>query len=218
EKARQDGVAVIGVPSGFVPRAAVAYMTVSAYVVAHLAGVLPDPPEAEIEAAATLLEELVVELGPEAPNGSAAKALAGRLPGRVPVIYGAGMTAPVARRWKGQLNENSGIHAFWNELPEVDHNEIMGWETAPASGPFAAVFLADAHQHERTRRRLTLTARLIQDEGSEVHILESRGAAPLERVMSLVLTGDLVSIYLCAASYTDPSSMEVIERLKAELG
>ncbi|MBA2505120.1 MAG: hypothetical protein H0V29_04150 [Thermoleophilaceae bacterium] len=209
---------VIGVPSGFLPRAAVAYMTTSVYEVAALAGVLPESPEAEIEAAATLLEELVGQLGPEAPHDSSAKALAACLPGHVPVVYGGGITAPAARRWKGQFNENPGIHSFWNDLPELYHNEIMGWETANRFGKFTAIFLSDQGLHERTRKRLDLTARLIQDEGSDVHIVKSEGDTPFERVMSLVFIGDLVSIYLCAATDTDPSPMDVIERLKAELG
>ena len=43
------------------------------------------------------------------------------------MVYGAGPTGPVARRWKGQINENAKAPAFFNELPELDHNELMGW-------------------------------------------------------------------------------------------
>ena len=69
------------------------------------------------------------------------------------MIHGAGVTAPVARRWKTQVNENAKLPAFFTELPEGDHNELAGWDGAPGSGArFSAVFLEDADQHPRERR------------------------------------------------------------------
>ncbi len=77
----------------------------------------------------------------------------------MPVIHGAGVTAPVARRWKTQVNEVAKLPAFFTELPEGDHNELEGWEGARASGArFSAIFLEDADQHPRERRRFELTA------------------------------------------------------------
>ena len=74
-----------------------------------------------------------------------AKALARRLEQRLAVVYGAGPTAPVARRWKGQINENAKAPAFFNELPELDHNELMGWTSLPhVTSSTVALFLHDA--------------------------------------------------------------------------
>src|SRR3954453_10445088 len=104
ELARAGGVPVIPVAGGLQPRAAVAYMTVAALEVAFRCGAGPRC-ASDIDVAAEHLEELVVEWGPEAPD-SEAKSLARRLVGTVPVVYGAGLTATIAYRWKTQLNEN----------------------------------------------------------------------------------------------------------------
>jgi glucose/mannose-6-phosphate isomerase len=107
--------------------------------------------------------------------------------------------------------------AFAAELPEADHNEIVGWDSAAEQGSFLAVFLEDSDQHPRVRQRIDLTARLIESEAAGIVRLESRGSTAVERVMSLVLLGDLVSIYLAVLKGIDPSPVDVIERLKEEL-
>jgi glucose/mannose-6-phosphate isomerase len=204
------------VPGGMRPRAAVAYMTVAALECAALCGAGPSLRE-EVELASAQLTELAAEWGPDAPLESTAKALAARLHGTVPVVFGAGLTEPVATRWKTQLNENPEIPAFEATLPEADHNEICGWERASELAPLSAVFLEDHGVHPRTLRRVDLTARLLEPGAAAVERVQTRGESPLERVMSLVLLGDLVSIYLATLAGVDPSPMEAIERLKAEL-
>ena len=211
QRARSEAVPVIGVPSGMRPRAAVAYMTVAALECAAACGAAPAL-RGEVEAASALLSELAGEWGPDAPDESEAKALARRLHDTVPIVYGAGATAPVARRWKTQLNENPQIQAFASELPEADHNEICGYDSPEAR--FAAVFLDDPALDPRVRRRIELTAEVIAPGAAAVEHVEPRGETPAERVLSLVLLGDLVSIYLSALLGVDPSPMEPIERLK----
>jgi glucose/mannose-6-phosphate isomerase len=216
ELARAEGVPVIGVPSGMLPRAAVLYMTMAVLECAALCGAAPSL-HTEVDAATRLLERLTEEWGPESADDSQAKALARALRGTVPVVLGAGPTVAPARRWKGQLNENSKLAAFCSELPEADHNEICGWERGAATAPLAAVFLADSDQHPRIRRRFELTAEEVNRAGARVLLVESRGDTRLERVLSLVLLGDLVSVYLAVLDGVDPSPMEPIERLKAAL-
>jgi glucose/mannose-6-phosphate isomerase len=216
ELARAEGVPVIGVPSGMLPRAAVLYMTVAVLECAALCAAGPSL-HTEVDAATRLLERLTSEWGPESADDSQAKTLARALQGTVPVVLGSGPTIAPARRWKGQLNENSKLAAFASELPEADHNEICGWERGAAAAPLAAVFLADSDQHPRIRRRIELTAEEVKRAGARVLAVESRGETRLERVLSLVLLGDLVSVYLAVLDGVDPSPMEPIERLKAAL-
>src|SRR5580704_14412741 len=192
--ARADGVPVIPLPGGFQPRAAVAYMLVAALEVAALCGAGPRM-TSEIDVAASHAEQLVAEWGPDAPEDSLAKSIARGLFGTIPVIAGAGLTSPVAYRWKTQINENAKQPAFWGELPELDHNEIVGWEGARELGRFAAVFLDDSDAHPRLKERMDLTERLIADNAAASFRLETRGQTAIERVISLVLLGDLVSIY-----------------------
>lgn len=118
DRAREEGVPVIGVPSGMQPRASVIYMTVAALECAALCGAAPALRE-EIEAAGATLEDLGVHSEPD----DIARALQDTLP----VVHGAEATTAPARRWKNQLNENSKVAAFASELPEANHNEIEGW-------------------------------------------------------------------------------------------
>ena len=174
--------------------------------------------DSELDVAADHLEELVIEWGPEGPPDGLAKSLARALHGTVPVVAGAGLTTPIAYRWKTQINENAKMPAFALELPELDHNEIVGWGSAGELGRFSAVFLDDADTHPRVKERIELTARLIAPGAAGVHRVESRGQNTAERVFSLVLLGDLVSLYLAVLRGVDPEPVEVLERLKAELG
>jgi glucose/mannose-6-phosphate isomerase len=214
--ARDDGIPVIPVPGGFQPRAAVAYMTVAALEVAALCGAGPRL-TSEIDVAAAHTEQLVAEWGPEAAEDSLAKATARALHGTVPLVAGAGLTAPIAYRWKTQINENAKQPAFSHELPELDHNEIVGWEGSGELGRFAAVFLDDSDAHPRVKERIELTERLIAPFAAACLRIETRGESAFERVISLVLLGDLVSIYMAALRGVDPGPVEVIERLKAGL-
>lgn len=214
--ARDDGIPVIPVPGGFQPRAAVAYMTVAALEVAALCGAGPRL-TSEIDVAAAHTEQLVAEWGPEAPEDSLAKATARALHGTIPLIAGAGLTAPIAYRWKTQINENAKQPAFSHELPELDHNEIVGWEGSGELGRFAAVFLDDSDAHPRVKERIELTERLIAPSAAACLRIETRGESAFERVISLVLLGDLVSVYMAALRGVDPGPVEVIERLKTGL-
>jgi glucose/mannose-6-phosphate isomerase len=112
------------VAGGFQPRAAVAYMTVAALEVAALCGAGPRL-NSELDVAAEHLEDLGDRWGPEADEACEPKALARALQGTLPVIAGAGLTVPIAYRWKCQINENAKMPAYDVQLPELDHNEIV---------------------------------------------------------------------------------------------
>jgi glucose/mannose-6-phosphate isomerase len=215
-QARADGVPVVPVAGGYCPRAAVAYMTVAALEVAALCGVGPRM-NSEIDVAADHLEELVIEWGPEGVEDNAAKTLARALNGTVPVVAGAGLTTPIAYRWKTQVNENAKMSAFAGELPELDHNEIVGWASAADFGRFSAVFLDDCDMHPRVKERIALTAQTISPGAAGVHHVSSRGQTTVERVFSLVLLGDLISVYLAALRGVDPAPVDAIDRLKNQL-
>jgi glucose/mannose-6-phosphate isomerase len=215
-EARGDGVPVIPLPGGFQPRAAVAYSLVVALEVAGLSGA-GERLHAEIDVAAAHAEQLVAEWGPDGAEDGLAKELARALHGSAPQIAGAGLTAPIAYRWKTQINENAKAPAFAAELPELDHNEIVGWEGAEAVGRFSAVFLDDSDLHPRVRQRIELTRGLIAATGAPTFRVESRGQTRVERLVSLVLLGDLLSLYMAVLRGVDPGPVEVIERLKAAL-
>jgi glucose/mannose-6-phosphate isomerase len=216
ERARGDRVPVVPLPGGFQPRAAVGYSLVAALETAALAGAGPSL-RGDVEAAASFVEGLAAEWGPDSGEDSEAKALARRLEGTVPVFMGAGLTAPAAYRWKCQLNENAKLPAFWSVLPEADHNEICGWASTAELGAFSAVVLEDPTTDPRIARRSELTAELAGAGARVVERVSARGETALERLLSLVLLGDLVSLYLAVLRGVDPVAIEAIDALKRQL-
>jgi glucose/mannose-6-phosphate isomerase len=214
--ARADGVPVIPLPGGFQPRAAVAYTLVVALEVACMCGA-GEHMHSEVDVAAAHTERLVAEWGPDGAEDNLAKTLARGLHGTIPQVTGAGLTTPVAYRWKTQINENAKAPAFSAELPELDHNEIAGWEGAAALGPFSAVFLDDSDLHPRIRQRIELTRGLIAARGAPTFRVETIGETRTERLVSLVLLGDLLSLYLAVLRSVDPSPVDLIAHLKAAL-
>jgi glucose/mannose-6-phosphate isomerase len=216
DAARADSVPVIPLPGGFQPRSAVAYSLVVALEVAALCGV-GEGLHAEVDVAAAHAERLVREWSPEGPDDSLPKEIARGIQDTVPQVAGAGLTAPIAYRWKTQFNENAKLPSFAVELPELDHNEIVGWEGAMDLGRFSAVFLDDSDLHPRIRQRIELSRGLIASLGVATYRVESIGENPIERVVSLVLLGDLVSLYVAVLRDIDPSPVKAIDTLKQAL-
>ena len=213
-RARADGVPVVPLPGGFQPRAAVGYALVTALEAAALCGAAPAI-RGEVEAAAALAERLAAEWGPDGPEDGEAKRLARALAGSIPLVVGGGLTAPVAYRWKTQLNEHAELPAFAGELPEHDHNEVVGW--AAAERRLSAVFLEDPQGDPRLARRFAVTAELAAAGAAAVERVSAQGESRLERLVSLVLLGDLVAIDLAVLRGVDPVHVKAIDTLKARL-
>jgi glucose/mannose-6-phosphate isomerase len=216
ELARDEGVPVIGVPGGMQPRAAVVYMTIGVLECAALCGAAPGL-HSEIDMATALLERLVEEWGPGGGEDSLAKSVARQLDGTIPVIHGASATIAPARRWSTQINENADSPAFWTELPEGNHNQICAWERGREAAPFSGVFLCDPDQHPRVKRHVDLAAAELERVGAPALQVDTLGESRLERVLSAVLLGDLVSVYMAALAGVDPTATPALIRLKSQL-
>ncbi len=216
--AEERGLPLVKVPAGLQPRAALGYLSVPiAACLEHLG--LVESVEADLQEAAALLRKLVLRLGPDVPAAeNTAKQTALALAGSVPVIYGCELTAVAARRWKCQINENAKMLAFANEFPELDHNELVGWENPPAALEMArVVYLEDAGVHPQNQRRMDITADTLEAAGVQVTRLATEGESRLARLMSSIIIGDYVSLYLSVLGGIDPSPVERIEELKRRL-
>lgn len=237
-KGEEDGMAVISIPGGLQPRAALGHSLRALIAVASKAGVLPNM-AADLEEAAGVMREVARELdfrtefrscgrhgGARPGNGvrpwNDAAGLAARLRGRIPVIYaGSAWLGVAAQRWKCQINENSKAAAFFGSLPEIGHNEIEGF-AAPAelASKLAVVFLRDSRESSETAdeaRRVEVTKSIIAEAGAEVTEVFARGVSRLARLCSLIHYGDFVSYYLALSYGTDPTPVYAINRLKAGL-
>jgi glucose/mannose-6-phosphate isomerase len=209
EAARADGVPVIGLPAGLQPRAAVGYMFCVAAELAALALAGPRI-NSEIDAAASHVG------GAFEAAEARAREIAAQIGDATVIVCGSDLTAPVAYRWKCQINENAKLPAFSSALPEADHNEIEGWSGAERR--FAAIFLEDRDQHPRERKRFELTATAIEPHAQVVINLETEGETRTERILHAVMLGDLVSLELARARGVDPIAVDVLEGFKREMG
>jgi glucose/mannose-6-phosphate isomerase len=195
-RAREEGVPVIGVPAGMAPSAAVVYFTLAALECAALVGAGPSL-RAEAEAATAMLGRLADEWRPDQPEPrSLPKLVAPLLRNRIVVVHGAGPTAAVARRWADQIEATAGMLSFWREIPEPDRGDRFAWLGArEAVEKLAAIFLCHPDHDERLQRRFQESERYADVDTAS---LEPEGDNALERVLSLVLMGDLLAIYLAA--------------------
>jgi len=147
-----------------------------------------------------------------------AKRMAGQFVGRLPVIFGSDLLAPVARRWKTQINEIAKAWAQFEELPEADHNTLAGAlypETLISQ--IMALFLRSGHDLTRNRRRSDLTRQTLMIEGINTDALDGRGDSAMAQQWTLLHFGDYVAYYLAMAYGVDPTPVEAIESFKQAL-
>jgi glucose/mannose-6-phosphate isomerase len=199
------------------PREAIGYSSLLMLGVLTQLGYTSDYSD-QISAAADLLERMAVELGPVGDPANAARGLASRCRGRIVAVYGGGLMAEVARRWKGQLNENAKTWAFFDQLPELNHNAVLGFRFPEGVGrELLVVMLSAQGSHPRITLRERITTELLQSNGIDVERVEARGSGSVEQVFSALYLGDFVSYYLALANGVDPSDNEAIDQLKARL-
>jgi glucose/mannose-6-phosphate isomerase len=174
----------------------------------------------DITEAVETLRRFIPTLGIDGPVvKNPAKRLAGQMIGRTPLIYGAGVTAPVARRWKNQINANAKSLAFWEELPELNHNAISGiMHPPPLMTKIAVVFLVSRqYEHPRVALRWEYTQALYLQEGIAPDTLKMRGESALAQMMHGIQFGDYVSYYVAMAYNVDPMPTPTIDEIKEKL-
>ncbi|MGD9963282.1 MAG: bifunctional phosphoglucose/phosphomannose isomerase [Thermoplasmata archaeon] len=212
EMARSLSLPHVGVPSGMVPRASFGYMFGALLGVVERSGVAS--PAKQLEEGVRVLAQLSGSCSRGvATQDNQAKRMAHELHGSIPVIIGHGLSAPVAKRWADQMSENAKSMAFSSELPEMDHNEIVHWVSDPRSQGFSAVFLDHDFSDKRMGRRLEATRELVCGH-ARAHTVKAAGKSPLAQALSLIATGDYVSVYSATLRGEDPSTTEPIEALK----
>lgn len=219
EMASQDGVPVITVPGGIAPRSATGYLFIPTLAVLTQIGMLSGV-GAEVEELSAQLQSLREKIKPEIPLAdNPAKQLAVHFHNRIPVIWGSnGTTEVVAQRWKGQINENAKAPAYWNVFPELNHNELVGFQ-APAEllRRLYVVILRDPQDHPRVQKRFAITREIMEQAVAGITEVTSAGSGGLARIYSLVYIGDYASVYLAMLYGIDPGPVKVIDQLKARL-
>jgi len=218
QMAEKAGVPVFTIDYVGQPRAALGYGFMSLIAFLQTLGLVEDQ-KAGIETMIQDLEKQLAELKETVPAGSnPAKQLAGKLSGKIAVIYGAGILSQVAHRWKTQMNENGKASAFYEIFSELNHNAVVGYQFPKelASEIYVAMLRCPS-LHHRILLRYQITGDMMAQNGISYETVDSRGTGKLSQMMSLIYLGDWVSYYLAMLNETDPTPVKIIEYLKKRL-
>jgi glucose/mannose-6-phosphate isomerase len=217
QRASELAVGTVMVPARFMPRAAVGYLALGVLGALESVGLVPSV-AADLDETLGELSRILEVNGSAVPaTSNPAKTLALRIGERFPVVWGAeGLAATAAYRWKTQFNENAKVPAFWGSLPEVDHNEVVGWAEG-AGRSFFLVALRHDGEHDEVAARFPLSIEIARSSGIEAEEIWASGVSGLSRLFELVLHGDLVSTYHAIARGVDPTPIDAIARLKRAL-
>jgi len=218
ERAREAGVSILAFSYRSQPRAALGHSLILLIGTLQRVGLIADK-SADLEEAIAVMEGLQARIKETVPIArNPAKQLAQKVYGHLPVVYGAGHLSEVAHRWKTQFNENSKAWGFYEALPELDHNAVVGYEFPDdLAGKAIVVILTSSLDHPRNRVRFQVTQEILAKRGVQYEIVEALGESPLAQVLSMVHFGDYVSCYLALLYGVDPTSIETIVYLKERL-
>jgi glucose/mannose-6-phosphate isomerase len=215
QKAETDGVPLLTVPPGLPPRSAVGHLLGG--VLGLLDSTFPESLEARVarteEATRTRIREYARPRGPAA-------ALASRVGDRLPFVYAESSFVPLARRWKTQIEENAKRLAVFDEVPELFHNALVGWDALPRGegGRAAAVLLEWAGESAPVRQSFRYLEKLLKSK----RVAIARAALPsedrLEALIAGIALGDHVSLFLADRGRVDPYPVVAIVRLKSSIG
>ncbi len=181
-------------------------------------GLAPDPSN-ELRGAVEAMRRQQEVLHADVPIAqNPAKRLAGQLIGRLIVVLGAGVLAPVARRWKGQMSENAKAWAQFEYIPEADHNTLAGTQhPEDLLGRTIAIFLKASSNYPRDLVRLDLTRQAFMLEGINTDAIDAHGDTPLAQLWTALHFGDYVSFYLAMAYEVNPTPIAALDEFKKKM-
>ncbi|MEM3770105.1 MAG: bifunctional phosphoglucose/phosphomannose isomerase [Candidatus Bathyarchaeia archaeon] len=208
----------VRVPERIPPRAALPYLFTPKLIILEKLGLLTKV-GAEISEAIAMLGQVCSENAPEKPSKeNFSKKLASDIWGTVPFVYGFGLYRSVAQRFKQQFNENSKVPSKWEVFPELNHNEIVGWEKAEKLADcFSAVIIRDKDEPEQIRCRIEATKELLSGKVKRIYEAWSHGEGRLARMLSATIIGDFTSVYLAILRGVDPTPVKTISMLKDKI-
>ncbi|MBU4190016.1 MAG: bifunctional phosphoglucose/phosphomannose isomerase [Candidatus Thermoplasmatota archaeon] len=200
---------LIRIPSGLVPRAAVAYLLFPMIRVVERQG----PIKLNLKEVISIVASLGKRISPDVDvSSNLAKQIAIKIDGKTPVIYGHTCYTSIARRWKTQFNENSKTLAFYDAIPEIYHNDIVGWQDDDAIN-LIPIILRDKNEPEKMKNRIEFIKKNVFKDLIEVWAV---GNTTLSKMLYMLHLGDFVSFYLALLHNVDPTPVEIIERMKKE--
>jgi len=215
----KQNIPIILVPKNIQPRASIPYLFFPLLIIMNLMGISSDYKK-EIEETVSILIKLTKKIGLDVPfEQNAAKQFAEKLHGKVTLIFAPPRYGAVANRMKCQINENSKQLAYWNVFPELNHNEIVGWEKKlDVLKHFCLILIRCNNESVPIKTRVDLTIDLIfKDKIKTIIEMKSEIKSLLAQFFSLIFIGDMISYYLAILNEVDPSPVKDISILKKQL-
>lgn len=218
ERCAEDRVPVCTIPGGMPPRAAIAYSFFPLMHTLSALGLADGVAKGEYDEAHDTLGTLCQAYRAAEPNNHAAS-LADEVHGKLALIYsGSGLFEAVARRWVTQINENSKSLAHFALLPELTHNEIVGWDALKEiRNKVAIIHLVDPDDGAMARKQAEIAIEIIGPHAGSVHEVTGGDGGRLSRILSAMILGDFVSVYLAFLNNVDPTPVKNIDALKSRL-
>jgi len=208
--AEREGFPHVKLPEGYPPRAAVGLSFMQQLAILKQYGLYDGEFEPALEAAIQQLEAFDARTN--------AEALAHQLRGKLPIFYAPDELSSLGIRFRQQVNENAKQLCWHHILPEMNHNELVGWHFPTELMPsLAVVFLRSALEHPRTTLRFAITKELVSQHTTHVHEVYARGEGIVAHMLYLLHYADWVSLELARLNQIDPTPVRVIDFLKGEL-
>ncbi len=202
----ENNLTFVEVPSGIQPRCAMGYLSIPILKILEKSNLIK---EVGIE---KMVEELEQNRDEIEEKG---KELANTLFNKIPLIYSSQRLECLSYGFKTRLNENSKIHAFAHQFPELNHNELVGYTNL--IGNFYTIIIEDEDDYKRTRKRYSITKEVIEEEGGECKIIKTKGSNLISRSFQTLHLGDWVSYYLALKYDVDPEPVKIVENFKKKL-
>nr|MDO8087624.1 bifunctional phosphoglucose/phosphomannose isomerase [Candidatus Sigynarchaeum springense] len=222
DAAKKAGDLRLKVPGNLQPRAALLYLfTTLAIAVADCNLLDKKIMMAELQESYQVLSFLSKALGHSVVlKDNPAKRYAAAVYGTTIIVYGFGFYQSAARRFKGQVNENSKNPAYYDTFPELNHNETVGWEVEPSlARNFSCFFIRDpAQESPALKVRIEFTKQIAATKANTAIEIAPAGKSRLARMLSIIYMSDFISVYLAFLNNADPTPVKYIQGLKDELG
>ena len=213
------GLPVIGLPKMAAARVSFPYLFAPIPYILAKFGLLPYKKAEEITEATDMVTKLTSEYAIETPlNKNPAKQAALQIFGTVPIIYAHSPYRSVSLRFKTQVNENCKLPARCDFFPELNHNEIMGWEASPKIlKHYTLVLLRSEDEPEEVRTRIEALKAQFFGKARSVLEIQAQGKTLLTRMFHLLFTADMISLYLSVLHHRDPVASETFRILKYQV-
>lgn len=218
DAAREKQYPLFAIPDGIQPRMATFYFVNAFLHIVKDLGVTVEDVRELGSIGEWLKNESAAWSASQPLEQNIAKQLATQLVGKTVIMYSGPKMYPAANKWKICFNENAKNTAWGNYYPEFNHNEFIGWSSHPVEKPFAVVEIRSQLEHERTQKRFEVTERLLSGKRPAPIVVAPRGDTVLQQLAWSFALGDFVSIYLGILNGVNPTPVELVEKLKAELG